>query len=122
MQDLKKRGRPVPLPPNPAPYLTEWWLEIGPTCTAGMGEGSITWQEMAAWQGLTGIELDPWEARTIRSMSQAFAAQKPDARKADCPAPYLGNRETLAIQRPVVAQQVKALFGALNGRVEQKKG
>jgi len=72
------------MPDNPAPHVVEWWMEIGPTAP----DGAICWQEMAAWERLTGVELAPWEARAIRRMSSAFLAQRHEARKPNCPPPY----------------------------------
>lgn len=88
LRRMQDRGEAPSLPENPAPHLIDWFLEIGPTVSAGMVEAPIGWPDMAAWQGLTGIELDPWEARTIRRMSSAFISQRQDAKKPGCPPPW----------------------------------
>lgn len=112
LEQIKETGGRIPLPPNPARYLTDWFFEIGPTSPAGMGEGPIGWTDITAWQSLTGIELQPWEARTIRRLSIAFVHQRSVAKEPDCPAPY--KDETLAVaQRNKVDQQFKALFKAM---------
>ena len=83
LKAMQARNEQPVLPPVSARHIVDWWLEIGPA-----GDGALTWQEIAAWEQLTGIELEPWEAKTIRSMSAAFVSQRFEARKAGCPAPY----------------------------------
>ena len=56
------------LPPVAHRHLIGWWLEIGPTVMAGMGEGPIGWQEIAAWQRLplpVANLLGPWISRDV---------------------------------------------------------
>lgn len=114
---MQDRGETPALPDNPAPHVTDWFLEIGPTVATGMGEGPIGWQDMTAWSELTGVELDPWEAKTIRSLSSAFVAERHRARKPGCLAPY----STLsADNRGRVDAQFKALVGALAGRKKER--
>ena len=31
IERLKRDGEPVPMPPNPEPYLVEWFFELGTT-------------------------------------------------------------------------------------------
>jgi hypothetical protein len=108
-------------PPNPAEYLTDWFREIGPTIASPMGEVAIGWSDMVAWQELTGIELDAWEARTIRRMSRAFIDQRHEAKKPDCVEPRLkaDEEKVEAESRNRVADQFKAMVGALKGRTRQ---
>lgn len=96
------------MPPNPAPHIFDWLLDIGPAISGAMGDGPIEWRDMAAWEHHTGIELDPFEARTIRRLSRAYLAQRYDAKKPDCPPPY-----RVAIDAPVeteVDRQFKAMM------------
>lgn len=81
-------NEPIPLPPIPDQYLVDWFREIGRTMAGGMGEAPLTWQEIAAWEGRTGIELEPWESRTVRAMSEAYLIMRHDAKKSGCPAPW----------------------------------
>ena len=76
-----------------------------------MGEGPVSWAEITEWQRNTGIELDAWEARTIRRLSQVFVSQRHDAEKADCPAPFHGGRSAMISRRESVAQKIAAAFG-----------
>lgn len=113
---MQERGTAIFWPPNPAPHITDWLLEIGPSFGTGMGERAIGWQDMAAWSQHTGIDLDPWEAKTIRRLSQVYLSQRYDAKKPDCPAPHVGEREEIVSQRDNVAHRVKTAFGGLFGK------
>lgn len=108
---MQRDGVGILLPDNPAPYLTDWLFEIGPTSINGMGEGPIGWQDLTAWESLTGIELDAWEAKTLRRLSLAYLGQKIESREPDCPAPYIGLDDS---NRERVSRKVGAIFG---GRV-----
>lgn len=112
---MESRGEQPLLPPVSHRYLIAWWLEIGPTVMAGMGEGPIGWTDIAAWQQLAAMELEPWEAQAIRSLSRAFLSQQHEARKPTCAAPF-SETEEQAQTRDRVADQFKAMVGAMGGR------
>lgn len=57
-----------------------------------------------------GIELNPWEAKTLRRLSSAFIAQQHDAKKNGCPAPYACETPELIENR--VTSQFKAMMAA----------
>lgn len=112
---MESRGELPVLPPVAHRHLIAWWLEIGPTVMAGMGEGPIGWQEIAAWQRLTANQLEPWEAQAIRQMSRDFIMQQHEARKAACPTPYSLD-EDQEQSRDKVADQFRAMVGAMKAR------
>ena len=100
LKAMEARGETPRLPLVSARHVAEWWLEIGPTS----GEHAVTWQDMAAWERLTGIELEPWEAKAIRSMSVAFRSEQITSRKPNSPQPWdEGDRQ----------DKVDAAFGAM---------
>ncbi|CAD7335322.1 hypothetical protein FIM10_02160 [Sphingomonadales bacterium 56] len=104
-----KRADIAPLlPPNPAPYLTEWLFDAGPSSPAGMGDAVLGWTDLHAWQSITGIELQPWEARTLRRLSRDYLNQLHEAKKPGCSAPY-DEAEQQAQNRDRVADQFKAM-------------
>ena len=109
---LAKGIRPL-FPVNPAPYLSEWLFDMGPTVVGGMGESPLGYQDMAAWQAVSGIELMPWEASLLRRLSGAYAVMRHKAEEPACPAPYTGAVDELKARRDQVAQQVDAVFGKL---------
>lgn len=108
---MEARGEVPRLPPVTARHVVGWWLEIGPMS----GEDAVSWQDMAAWERLTGIELEPWEALAIRAMSSAFANERFAARKRAAPAPY-GEIDEIMNNRDAVAAKVRAVFGGRKSR------
>lgn len=112
---MTERGQHIPIPPNPAPYLTDWLFEIGPAQSGGMALAAIGWRDMAAWQDLTGIELLPWEARLLRRLSHDFVAMCREARSPACPMPWDGieTDQDVNDNRAKVSRQLKAMFGGL---------
>ncbi len=86
--DLKRKKIDPPMPPNPAPHITDWLIEMGLTEAAGMGEVPISSRELAAWQDNTCVRLQPWEARLIRKLSKAYLDEGRAAESENCPAPW----------------------------------
>ena len=109
---MKAQGSDPVLPFNPAPHLTDWLIEIGPAAPGG--EDAIGYMEMAAWSRLTGIDLNPWEVRTLRRLSRSFVSQRAISRKPSCLEPRLQADEVSARAR--VDEQFKAMMGALRQR------
>lgn len=85
---MRADGLEIELPENPLPHMIEWLMEAGPVSANGMGSAPLGWPELAAWQALTGIDLNPWEARTLRRLSHDFHDQMHKAKEPACPAPY----------------------------------
>lgn len=112
---MEQRDEPIVLPAIADKYLIDWWLEIGPTSPSSMGEGPIGWQDIAAWQALVLIDLNPFEATTIRRLSSEYLAQKHDAKKPSCPAPYseVEQAETVAVDNQFRAMMLA--FGGAKG-------
>ena len=63
------------MPPNPAPHLIGYLMEMGLTEAAGMGMVALSWREITAWQDGTGIVLSSWQARLIRRLSTEYVAE-----------------------------------------------
>jgi hypothetical protein len=78
-----------------------------------MGDRPISEQELAAWQANSGIELDAWEARTIRRLSKAYLAQRYAAEKPNCPQPYLGTEDDQEAMAQHVDAQIDAVFSGM---------
>lgn len=90
-----------------AEYLIGYFFEIGPT---GPGSAQISNVELNAWQGLTGIELRPWEARFIRSLSRDYLGESFRATRRDCPAPWKGDGDA---DYAVVSESLKKTLRGL---------
>jgi hypothetical protein len=107
-----KGERPL-LPVNPAPHLTEWLFDIGPSSPGSMGDAALGYQDMAAWQAISGVELLPWEARTLRRLSGEYLVGRHAAEDQACPPPYAGEVDDLVAKRSHVAKQVRSAFANL---------
>jgi hypothetical protein len=88
IDDLKRKKILPSMPPNPAPHITDWLIEMGLTEAAGMGTAAISSRELAAWQDNTGIRLEPWVGRLIRQLSKTYIAEGRLAESENCPAPW----------------------------------
>lgn len=76
------------MPPNPAPHIIDWLIEIGLVGGGGMGAAPISWQEIDAWVRRTGVAIEPWVARLIRRLSSAYVAYGRKAEDENCPPPW----------------------------------
>lgn len=85
---MENRGEEPHFPPVAHDYLVRWWLEIGPTLPAGVGESPLPLRYIADEMDVLGVAVGPWEAQAIRSMSRAFINGRQEARKPSCPPPY----------------------------------
>lgn len=64
------------LDPGPAAYLLDFLYEIGPMHFTAMGEVPIGYEQIDAWQRVTGSQLSPWEAATLCELSCAYGNEK----------------------------------------------
>jgi hypothetical protein len=120
LEAMKKRGVEPVWPPLPVDYMIDWLFEIGPSMAGSMGEAPIGWVELEAWQGLTGVDLDPWEARTLRRLSRAYVAQRHLSEDPKCPEPRLDESEALKAKRQDVAERLEAAFRMLAAQQKPK--
>lgn len=65
---------------------------------------------MTAWERLIGVELDPWEAATLRRLSIQYANMRHEAKESGCPAPFAEDDPEQVQQRvdAQFAQMMKA--------------
>lgn len=76
-EKLLADGADLPaLDPGPAAYLLDYFFELGPMHFSPMGEVPIGFEQIDAWQRVTGLELSPWEAFTLRKLSLAYGNEK----------------------------------------------
>lgn len=115
---MAARGEHIPIPPNPARYLTDWLFEIGPSVPGGMAPAPIGWRDITAWQDLTGVELLPWEARVLRRLSRDFVTASREARERNCPMPWSGIETTddVAARRADVTAKLRAALGSFKAK------
>jgi len=108
-EKLKRDGVTPPMPPNPAPHIINRLIEIGLTEVAGMSAGPISWQSIAAWQRVTGIDLPAWEARLIRQLSVEYLAEGRKAESENCPPPF--RAEVTAREKEAELQRLRMVLG-----------
>lgn len=92
-QYREQQGEDAPLLQLPeldaGEHLVDWLHRAGTVGHGAMGGVmALSWQELQAWDRLSGTGLTPWEAEAIMHLSQTYAAMSNKATKADCPAPY----------------------------------
>ncbi|WP_243395567.1 phage tail assembly chaperone [Sphingomonas oleivorans] len=105
-----KRDKITPrMPPNPAPHLITWLVEIGLTEEAGMGRGPISWQSIDAWCNRTSIDLEPWQSRLLRSLSTEYLAESRRAESENCPAPW--RAEVTEREKEVEVARLRMVLG-----------
>jgi hypothetical protein len=72
------------MPECAALYLVEYLIELGVT----YGEQSLLYSEIESWQRQSGVELQPWEARVVKHLSEAYLSESHAARDPDAKAPW----------------------------------
>jgi hypothetical protein len=87
LERIKRAGDEVMWPELPAAYLFDLLFEVGPFMNTGMGTLPLTWLEINAWKDAIGFDLQPWEARILKSSSAEYVAQMNLASKPNCPPP-----------------------------------
>ena len=95
-------------------YLVSYLFEIGPTMAAGMGSGPITHGEIESWQRITGIDLNPWDARTLRRLSIDYLSESQKATQMDCPAPWEQAPDVIEVPNVKVESMRSALRALSN--------
>jgi len=73
------------MPECGALYLVEYMIELGVT----YGEQAVPYSEIESWQRQSGIELQPWEARIVKQLSEAYLSESHAARDPDAKAPWI---------------------------------
>lgn len=87
-EQMKQAGLAVQMPPNPAPHIINWLIEIGLTGSNGMAATPLDWREIEAWQRMTGVCLNAFEGRLIRKLSVEYVAEGRRAEDERCSAPW----------------------------------
>lgn len=96
-------------------YLVQYLFEAGPVGNNGFGPEPLTWQEIEAWSKLTQVDLDAWEALTLRKLSSDYSAQLIQSSDPKCRAP-----DQPELTREQIADDVEAFFDRIDR--QQKRG
>lgn len=109
----------APMPPlEGGAYIAQILFDVGPARSGGMG-GLIPIEEvdLAAWQSNRDLRLSGWEAKTIRRLSAAYAAETSVASKPNALAPYTPSKELMSVdQREKIAKAMGDWADKLNAK------
>lgn len=94
-----------------ASHLVGYLFDAGPVSSGSMGAVPLGWSDLQHWQSATGIELQTWEARALRRLSQEYLSSSTDAQETDCPAPW-SNAPTIE-QRTHISNALRNIFCGL---------
>jgi len=78
--DLPKIGKEI--------YLVSLLYSAGTHAQTGNGIVGLSWQEIKAWQEVTGFGLYSWELQIIKEMSRAYATEYYQACQKGAEPPY----------------------------------
>lgn len=97
------------MPECNATYLVGYLIEMGVT----QGEKSLPFCEIESWQQQCGIELQPWEVRFVKRLSEAYLSESHAARDPDTEAPWADAPYVVATVRQT-ANRLKAAIRGLS--------
>jgi hypothetical protein len=114
-EQMEEDGMLIDMPPNPAPFIIERLMEIGPALGGGMERAPISYTEIENWKVSTWSRLMPWESRMLRRLSVAFVAESHRAEEPDCPAPWFDEGEEPQLDRAVIERNIRSALAAFRG-------
>lgn len=53
-------------------YLLAWFYDLGPALFNGMGLAPISYTEIRSWRLERGLQLNSWEVKALRELSQVY--------------------------------------------------
>ena len=98
-------------------HLVDYLLEVGPAMGTGMGEVPVSHLELQAWQQQVGIDLQPWEVRTLRRLSRDWVVESHKASSPSATAPWRPDED---VNRQTVDSGLRSLFDGLIARQQGK--
>lgn len=101
-------GVDVTMPECDAPHILAYLIEIGVV----QGEQPVSYCEIESWQRQSGIELQPWEIRFVKRLSEAYLAESHAARDPDAEAPWAEAPYIVQTENQV-ANRMKAIIRGL---------
>lgn len=111
-EQMRAAGQTPALPPLLAgEHVIGHLFDAGPVLHTGMGPVPLSWSELATWQTVTGIELTPWEAQTVRRLSAEYVTTQQAAEDPGMPPPYM--TAPTADQRARVAADLRSVLGGM---------
>lgn len=92
-------------------HIISMMSELGLASSKGGNISQIDWGDIESWRNVTGIDISPWEAETMRHLSGVYVTQYYSSLDNGCVAPVLPQPRN----RDIVAEQFKNLFAMLRG-------
>lgn len=99
-------------------YMVQWLQDMGKCVNDGMGVTGFSWTEIRNWADLNCVELDPWEATTLRDASFEYAAMLQEARDIHTKCPWAEAPPT----KVFVDVAMRSGFAAIINAQNTKKG
>lgn len=93
------------MPECEALHVLGYLIEMGVT----QGEYSLTYAEIESWQRQCGVELQPWEVRFVKRLSEAYLGETHTARDPDADAPWIDAPYVVPTAR-MVSNRMKAVI------------
>lgn len=116
---MRAAGQEPALPPLQAgEHIIGHLFDAGPVLHTGMGPVPLSWSELATWQGVTGVELTPWEVQTVRRLSAEYISTQQAAEDPSMPPPYAV--APTSDQRARVAANLSSVLGGMARRQNKR--
>ena len=96
------------MPEVDAPYLLDYWQDMGMVGSGAAGAVPLSATDIYAWSNLSAVELTPWEFSVLRQLSQNYAAYLHKSENPDEPPPY--GALVQDFDRDLVAKKVSNAF------------
>ena len=93
-----------------AQYVITYWQDLGIVEMGGMSAVPLSAKEIFSWQQCTGVELEAWEFRAIKQMSQAYLVQSKESESIECEPPF--GDPVNEFDRSIVSKKVSNAFKA----------
>ena len=102
-------GDDVVMPECDALHIVGYLLEMG----VSLGELPLTYSEIESWQRQCGVELQPWEVRFVKRLSEAYLSESHAARDPDADAPWIDAPYVVPTARQTANRMKAAIRGLL---------
>lgn len=88
-------------------HIVDYLIEMG----VMQGDHSLPYVEIESWQHQCGIELQPWEVRFVKRLSEAYLSESHAARDPDADAPWADAPYVVLTTRMVASRMKAAIRG-----------
>lgn len=100
-------------------HIVQHWRKCGEFTVGMNGLMPLTWQELQAYNSMTGETIESWEAEQIIDMSKAYVSFSRQADELNCFPPF-EPEVTEEQEQEIKAQAVSNMRGALRRKSKKK--